>query len=218
MSARYVTDGLIPSSSKHPVMPVHFREYRDAAGRIIEVAENNRARGACGGAGRLDLAVRDWPAFNFGFLFCVLNALNAEGAFFHDTARTYGYFRVVSQNLRFLFHRRVVEEIKAPDFERTVVRAVPRSDAAVVCHLIQAVRAMRRRVDGTHDFAGSVITMLAKHGLMEHRWILQVSFIIPVNPHPMHVPARQHAFGSHYGDVVFRLACNDAGAASDARR
>src|SRR5438270_12018616 len=51
----------------------------------------------------------------------------------------------------------VIEEIETPHFERAVVRAIPRADAAVVGHHVEAVLAVHRRVDGTNRFARRVL-------------------------------------------------------------
>ena len=111
------------------------------------IALRGTRRSAC----RLNVAIPDLPGFGFCVLLCILNALDAERAFFHDSARPNRHFRVIDQALRFLFHRGVVEKVEAPDFEGAVIGTVPRTDAPVIRHLIQTIRAVGRGIDRADD-------------------------------------------------------------------
>ena len=60
----------------------------------------------------------------------------------------------------------VEQEVEAPHLVRAVVRAVARADAAVVDHVVQAFRAVRRGADRADELAGRVLALLARHRLV----------------------------------------------------
>ena len=59
----------------------------------------------------------------------------------------------------------VLEEVEAAHFVRAVVRAVPRADAAVVDHVVQALGAVDGRPDRADQFARRVLAVHARHRL-----------------------------------------------------
>jgi hypothetical protein len=59
------------------------------------------------------------------------------------------------------------QEVEAAHLVGTVIRAVARSDAAVVDHVVQAFAAVDGRLHGTNQFAGSVLALHAGHRLEE---------------------------------------------------
>src|SRR6185295_8367170 len=89
----------------------------------------------------------------------------------------------------------VIEEIEAPDLIGAVVGAISRSNATVVGHDIQALLVMHGGVDGANTFAGSILAMLAKHGLGDDLRIVHLIFLrqlgiaaeITINAQPMHL-------------------------------
>ena len=62
----------------------------------------------------------------------------------------------------------VIEKIKAADLEGAIVRAIARSNAAVVGHHVDALFIVHGRIDGTNAFTGRRFTMLAEHRLRHH--------------------------------------------------
>src|SRR5207237_8608835 len=79
-----------------------------------------------------------------------VNTLNAERALFHDAAAADRHIGIAQR----LETRRLVvreqHEVEAPYLVWTVVQAVPRSDAAVVNHHVDAFRRVRRRSYRAH--------------------------------------------------------------------
>src|SRR5207244_3255119 len=98
-------------------------------------------------------------------------------------------------------------------------RAVARADTAVVGHVVEAVGAVRRRLDRTDQFARRVLALHARHRL-EIRPVrgVFVAGEIAIHANPVHGATARHLLLADDGDVVFRLAGDDAGAATDAGR
>ena len=111
----------------------------------------------------------------------------------------------------------VLEEVEAPHLVRAVVRAVPRADAAVVDHLVQALGAVRRSPppgrpprrarsrSACTAPAGSSVSGLSSSPC-----------VVAVDAQPVHLAAAQHLVLADDRDVVLRLAGDDAGVAADA--
>ena len=152
---------------EQPVISVLRLDLRDARLRIADVAKNDRFRRASLRAGAREGIARDQRFVrrarahvrgDLGFL----DPLHAIGAFLHHAAHPHGDVRILLQLHRvrraflgqrpeiFLIDREpgdlfladralvVIEEIKAAHLERAVVRAIPRADAAVVGHDVEA--------------------------------------------------------------------------------
>ncbi len=171
-------------------------------------------------ARRDDRAIVDGGVQLFRFDACVIDALHAVGALFHDTAAPHGNFGI-AQKLQL---RRLpileAQEIEAPHFVGAIVRAVARSDAAVINHVVQAFGAVHRGADG-------VLALLAGNGLEECRRIeerLVVGrrvpncglelLVIAVDADPVHFAAAHHLILADDWDVVLRLASDHASVAT----
>src|SRR5262249_31838858 len=99
-------------------------------------------------------------------------------------------------------------------------------NAAVVGHVVQAFSAVSRRADGADLLARRVLALLARHGLKESFGIVErlvirrgiagfrIGFVIAVDANPVHLAAAHHLIFADHGNVVFRLASDDAGVAS----
>ena len=114
----------------------------------------------------------------FGF-FC---SLTVSGAPFFVNGAKYSLIDVERAG-DFLFADRplvVIEEIEPPHFERAIVRAIPRADAAVVGHDVQAVLAVDGRVDRTNRFARRVFAVLAHHRFVHHLGIFRILALVLV--------------------------------------
>ena len=160
----------------------------------------------------------------------LLDALDAIGALLHHPThahrdiRIFRHFQAVGHALLGqrpevkLVERTlvVVEEIEAPDLPRAVVRAIPRANATVVGHEIEAVVAVHRGIDRADRFAGRIFAVLAHDGLRKHFRVVLVSGKVTVHADPGHVAAARDLIFAHDGHVVLRLAGDDARVATRA--
>ena len=112
---------------------------------------------------------------------------------------------------------RVVEEVEAADLVRAVVRAVPRADAAVVGHVVQAFGAVRGRADRADLLARRVLAVLAGIGCVTRCGSFVVTHEVAVDAEPVHL-ARVLRTPSlpTIGNVVLGLAGDHAGVAAGA--
>src|SRR5690606_33578415 len=156
-------------------------------------------------------------------------ALHAEGALLHDAATADGDVRVEDHGLELglgLLRRRVrrdadgievvVSVIETPNLVRAVVGAVPRANAAVVDHVVQA---FGRVHGGTHRadlLARRVLALLAHDWLLPHRRRVLVALVVALDADPRHFAAASHLVPTNDRDVVLGLASHDAGAAARA--
>src|SRR5690606_33562444 len=97
-----------------------------------------------------------------------------------------------------------------------VVRAVPRADAAVVDHVVQAFARVHGRANRAHLLAGRVLALLAGDGLEARLGGVRLALVVAIDAQPEHLPARCDGLLARDGDVVLRLARRDASAAADA--
>src|SRR5690606_8227144 len=198
-----------------------------AAVRIRDVSKYDGLGRAGLRAGRGDDAVgHALLARDLGVAPGGVDALHAVGALLHDAAGAHGHVRVEGE-LAHLGHARLlveVEEVEATHLVRAVVRAVPRADAAVVDHVVEAalLRVDRRR-HGADVLAGGVLAVLAADRLVHDLGIAEVGGIrgvgarvVAVDADPVHRPAAAHLLGADDGDVVLRLASDHAPVAADA--
>src|SRR5262249_14434156 len=136
---------------------------------VVVVTEGDRLGRARLLAGGRDPAVLHAPVGRgaVGVLFRLparlVDALHAPGALLHHTAAADRDVRVQLHLVRLRERLRVVEEVEATDFVRTVVGAVARSDAAVVRHVVEAFRRVRGGADRADALAGRVLALLAEH-------------------------------------------------------
>src|SRR4029077_6902973 len=98
------------------------------------------------------------------------------------------------------------EKVEPPHFVRTIIRAVASAHAAVVDHIVQAFAGMIGRAHRTHDFAGRVFAMHARHWLEERLGIVAVALVVGVDTKPVHVAADHALLFTDHSDVVLRLA------------
>src|ERR1051325_5064914 len=189
----------------------------DAALRVVRIAEDDGLRRAHGLTGGDDLAVTYRSALFFGFDLRHLNALYAVGAFLHHTARAHGHFRVTHQLIGWRVEILVEQEVEAPHLVRTVVRAVARPNATVVDHHVQAFRIVHGRVDGTDRLAGRVLAVHTGDGHeLRGLRVVVVAFEVGVNANPVHLAAALDLLLADDGDIVLRLAGDNAGVTADA--
>ena len=102
---------------------------------------------------------------------------------------------------------RVEEEVESPHFVRAVVRAVARADAAVVDHLVEALRAVHRRRHRAHQSRTARFRSACRCiGWKYASGIVQVALVIAIDPEPVHLAAAQHFVLADDRNVVLRLA------------
>ncbi len=110
-----------------------------------------------------------------------------------------------------------MKEVEVPHLVRAVVRAVPRADAAVVDHVVQALGAVGGGGDGADELARGVLALHARHRLVQCPRVAGIAFPVAVDPDPVQgVPARDLDLADGR-DVVLRLASDDARVAAGAR-
>ena len=148
----------------HLLLPPNLGDLRIGIG---QVAEGNRAARTGLRAGRQHLAVLHQPSLGARGALRSSEALDAEGAFLHDTLGAYRQVRIElhRQRLRpgnLLF--RIVVPIEVADLVRAVRRAIARADAAVVNLRIEAVRRVIGGAHRAHRLARSRLALLAHHG------------------------------------------------------
>src|SRR5690349_702017 len=71
-----------------------MRQLRDQTFRIINSSKGNGICRAGLGAGSGEFTIDDFTAFRFCLVLCLVNALDAEGTFFHDTLAANGHIGV----------------------------------------------------------------------------------------------------------------------------
>ncbi len=158
----------------------------------------------------------------------VVDALHAIGALFHHAAAAHGDFRITQKLELRCLPILEAQEVEAAHFVRTVVRAVARSDTAVIDHVVQAFGAVHRGSHRADLLAGGVLTLLAGNRL-EKRWGIEKRlivagrivrrrpnrlFVIAVDTDPVHFAAAHHLILADHGDVVLRLAGDHASVAA----
>jgi hypothetical protein len=114
--------------------------------------------------------------------------LNAEGAFFHDSAHADGNVWVVLE-----VERRWpcgIEPIEEPHGIRAVIGAVAGSDAAVINLNIQPFRILIGGINGADWLARSFVTVLAEHRHVLDTDIREFPFVITVDADPMNSATR----------------------------
>src|SRR5580700_9120937 len=130
----------------------------DAAVRVVGVAENDglgRARRLARGH---DFAVGNRAVLLFGLDARVVYTLHAVRALFHDAAAAHSDFGIALQLERRRLPVLETEEVESTHLVRAVIRAIPRADAAVVHHVIQAFGTVHRRAHWANLLARRVLT------------------------------------------------------------
>src|SRR5258708_19337683 len=154
-------------------------------------------------------------------VFGQLNTLNTQAALFHDTAgaddqigvQYHGGQRAFDVEIEFRIFG-VVVPVEAAHLIRTVVGAVTRSNAAVIDLLIEPLGTGGGRQHRTNRFAGSVLTVLAHHGLMHADRVFFRAAVVTIDAQPVHDANALHLVLADDGNVVFRLTGDHAGRAS----
>ena len=175
------------------------------------------------------------------------DALGAIGALLHDASHANRHFGVQLQSLevvrRGLLARLVVvglhlqdatiakrvavvvvEVVEASHLVRTVVGAVPRADAAVVHHGVEAFFVVHGGGHRTHLLARCIFTLHASDRLDGHlveliAINLAIGFaerVVPVQTQPVHFAAAKHLVFADDRNVVFRLTRHNARGATRA--
>ena len=209
-----MTLGCVPRSSRSLASARRSRQARHVALRIVQVAEDQRARPARLRARRLDLAVAHLAVLRLGLNLRTLDALHAERALLHHADFTQRDVRIELQLQRLVPRR--VEEIEEPHVVRARVGAVPRADAAVVDLRVEPVFGVVARVGGTHRLARRVVALLAHHGTEFQPDVGKVAFPVALDPQPVLGAADRRLVGADRRNVVLRMAGDDAGAAAGA--
>jgi len=112
---------------------------------------------------------------------------------------------------------RKTEEVEPAHLVRAVVRAVARPDAAVVGHVVQALGAVRRRVDRAHVSRRGLFALHARDGLEGHlRRVRVVADVVAVDADPVHLATAEDLLLADEGDVVLGDAGHDARVAAGA--
>src|SRR6185437_3482417 len=128
-----------------------------AAAAFVHIAETDRLRRARLLASGLNRSIHDRGPAHFRGNLRAANSLHAIGALLHHAAAADRDIRIAQRLERLRREIREGEEIEATNLVRAVVRAVTRADAAVVCHVVEAVVAVHRRPDRADVFARGVL-------------------------------------------------------------
>src|SRR5581483_7092192 len=202
---------------EHLVIALRCLSLRNLRVRIIHVAEHDRIRRASLLAGRDDLSIADGAVFLVGLNLGRLNALHAVAALFHHATRTHRDVRIAHELEALGVVVRIQQEVEAAHLVNAVVRAVPRADAAVVHHYVQALRRVDRGAHRAHLLASGRLTVLAQHRLEERLGCMQIALEIRIDANPLHDAADLDLFTADDRDIVLRIAAHDAGIAAHTR-
>src|SRR5690606_7410965 len=122
----------------------------------------------------------------------------------------------------------VVEPIETADFIWTVISTVTRTEAPVIGHVVQSFGRVYCCQYGAYRFAWCMLTMLAEHRLVYHRYVLHViqvadfiflriglavllDRVIPVDTYPMHFPAAAYFITAYNRNIILQVTSYDAG-------
>src|SRR5262249_48787071 len=97
------------------------------------------------------------------------------------------------------------------------VRAVLGADAAVIDHVVQALVAVRRGLDGADDLAGRGLALLAWERLEVDARVLRRALEVAIDAQPLHLAAPLDLLLADDRDVVLGVAGDDARVAPRAR-
>src|SRR5271163_1012715 len=170
-----------------------------------------------------DFAVGDRAVLFFRFDARVVDALHAVSALFHNAAAANSDLRIALELERRRFPILEAQEVEAAHFVGAVVGAIPRADAAVVDHVVEAFGAVYGGTDGANLLAGRVFALLAGDGLEEGFGIRErivilaagiagfgLDFVVAVDANPVHFAPAHHLVLANDGNIVFRLAGDHA--------
>src|SRR5712692_8990398 len=190
-------------------------QFRHAAIRIIDVAEDNGVGRTGLLARRLQFAVLNFPVGPLGVDAMLIDALDTVSTFLHDAPTAHRHIWVAHH----LVLRRIPvleeQEVEAAYFVRAVVGTVARAHAAVVNHVIQAFGAVHGSADWTDYLARRVLALHAGHRLEKRSRIVTIALVVGIHSQPVHVPASDNLLFADHRDVILRLAGDDAVVAPD---
>src|SRR5438094_4639488 len=190
-------------------------EFGHPAVRIIDVAENNCLRGARLLASRENFAVAYLAVLLFRFDLHRIDPLDAVSTFFHDAAAAHGDIGI-PQAIQ--AGRRPIgeeQEIEAPYLVGAVVGAIPRADAAVVDHFVEALGTMHGGSYRADQLTRRVFAVHARHDFVVHLRVGEAAFVIRIHTNPVHLTPVIHLLFADHRDIVFSLAGYHAGIAAD---
>ena len=111
---------------------------------------------------------------------------------------------------------RVLQVVEAAHLVRAVVRAVAGADAAVINLLVDTFGRVHRSVERADRSARRFFAVLAHHRLEIDLGVLERTAIVGIDADPVHFAAHQDLVFTNDRRVVFALATDDAGVATDA--
>ena len=205
---------------------------------VMQIAEFDRLRRTCILASAGNFVWSNRSSFVFRLDFRILDSLDAVRAFFHYTPTSDCHFWIHHQVLQVtvagrhfvgsgIFDQRycigVIEIVKATNLVGAVVATIPRPNTPVVNHVVEPLAAVHGRGDRANRFAGSILAMVTGYRLMHDYLVVipgvlgeEVVTVIAVNPHPVHLAAAPHIVFADNRDIVFGLAGDDTGVATNA--
>src|SRR6185503_963021 len=92
------------------------------------------------------------------------------------------------------------------------------ADAAVVGHVVQPFRAVRRGADRADRLTRRLLALHARHRLVINLGVPGVALVIAIDAQPVHLALGQHLLLADHRDVVLRLTGDDATVAPGADR
>src|SRR5205823_6014645 len=122
----------------------------DSAVGIIQIPKYDRLGRTSLLASRDDITVLNRPILLFRLDFGAVNPLDAVAAFFHYASAANTHVRVPRAKKTLGIPIRVEEKVESPHFIRAVVRAITRSNASVIDHFVQTLRAVYGCGHGAH--------------------------------------------------------------------
>ena len=171
-----------------PIIGLHLRYFRI---RVGDITEGNRICWADLLASDFDVTIGDTNIIGSAseaFLLDLsrFDTLRAEGALLHYTAHTHCdiWIRIHLFQLRLVNWAEwtlieftdlalvPVEEVKATDLVRTVVRAVASTHAAIIRHRVETRSVVYRRIDWANLLTRRILTVLTHHAHVRHLHII----------------------------------------------
>src|SRR5687768_8181738 len=111
---------------------------------------------------------------------------------------------------------RRVEEVEEPHVVGTGVRAVARTDAAVVDLRVEPLVGMMARIGRAHRLARRVVALLAHHGPELQPHVREIAFPVALDADPVLRAPERRLLIADGRDVVLRMTRRHAGAAPGA--
>src|ERR1044071_2322082 len=186
--------------------------------RIIQVTKNDRLCWTGLLARRHHFTIADWPIFLLRNNSRPADSLDAVSAFLHYSTPPDRHFRVVHRLETRLLIICILIKIEPADFVRAIIRAKPSAHAAVIYLQIQPLMIVDGCCYRAHKFTRRLFAMHARYRHVVELGVFQAAFVISVHPDPEHFPMSFDQVLSDYGNIVLYFTCNEARAATNARR